>query len=59
MTIGELIAALEAAVKEGPATRDTEITTEGCDCIGDVGSLEYEPVSDYWPASILLKRSRR
>lgn len=34
--------------------QDLEVKTEGCDCIGDIASIEYDGEDDY----VLLKRTK-
>lgn len=49
MTVAELITELQ---KMPP---DLEVTTEGCDCYGDVGSVEVQPVHQGQPLVALYR----
>jgi hypothetical protein len=40
MLVRELILELEAILKDHPQMGMAEVTTEGCDCDGDVGRIE-------------------
>lgn len=66
MTVTKLIEALQQLVLEGKATGDEEVSTEGCDCYGDVGSVSVERDGDdrhdgeqhRGAAVVLLERTR-
>ena len=57
MKIQELLEILQKAVAEGKG--DYEVVTEGCDCCGDVATVQFEDAPPKgFDKHILLERSR-
>ena len=56
MLVRELILELEAILKDHPEMGMAQVTTEGCDCDGDVGKVEIRSESD--GSDVYLRRSR-